>query len=221
MKFKIALIAGCLLFWGSLSAMAQTEVQPTPTPNETTPMEQSVKNKDESWYFNVGLGWAASPSYGSETDAAIDKLKSEGTGFSRTPVGVDLGFYWPRENKRTILGVSLFGVNDKIEVSGYKIEITQSIIAASMLYYFGENVGDGFFGRADFGLARFSADAKSPSGSTLVSETSKWGSAAQLGVGYSLPVSPDTRLALGVYYSSVQVEDDGAHNFSVQLSCLL
>jgi|GEM_PF-5348182 len=221
MKFKMACIAGGVLFLSSLSALAQTDVQPSPTPDETAPTEQSVRNKDESWYFDFGFGWV-SPGYGSETNALIDKLKDIGTGFKRTPVAVDLGFYWPKEDKRSVVGVSLFGVNDKIEVSGYTIEVTQSVIAASWIQYFGENVGDGFWGRADLGLGKASTSTKVPAGAAAISDAaSDWGFAIQLGAGYSLPVSPETRLSLGLYYSSLRVEDDKTSNLSVQLGCLL
>ena len=60
--------------------------------------DQGLPSRNESWYTYWGLGWA-SPSYPSDTQAAVDTLKALGA--SHIGIALDLfGFYWPLADKK-------------------------------------------------------------------------------------------------------------------------
>ncbi len=175
--------------------------------------DEDVRNKDESWYFNIGLNFFV-PSYGSDVDAALNQIKSNG-GTTRVSLGLDIAFYWPLADRQTILGPSLIGESDTYSINGYTLSLTQAMLAFSAQHYFGENVGDGFFVRGDVGPANFGVKAEYPSGATLVNAQSATGIGFQAGGGYSFLLSNETRLGVGAYFAHYAAGGDVANNFLV------
>lgn len=196
----------------------EAEVVPAaPAPVPPPPLPAPERNKAENWYFNLGLGYAH-PKYNASLESAIKSAKAV-SGYTRTSVGIDLGFYWPVNMHQTAIGLAIFGVSDTHSLNGYDITISQSALAFSTIHYFGEHIGDGFFLRGDIGAGSSTADIKLPSG-LRVTGRSETGFVAQGGLGYSFPLSPETRLALGGYYSHFALKENKANNISILVSAL-
>ncbi len=206
LKMRVALT---VLFL-SITGISFAEEQPATNPEVGTSKDEY---KPQNWYFHFGAGYAI-PSYGTEANNALDSLKSL-SGYKRTPIAIDLGAYWPQTPK-SIAGVSIFGVSDSLAANGSKMQITQSVLAFSLMGFSGPQIGSDFFFRLDIGIGQNKIEVTLPNGSIPLSEQSKTNLAIQLGGGYALPLSKKTSIIGGVYYSK-----NDANNFTFLITCLL
>ena len=156
----------------------------------------------ESWYSYWSIG-IAEHTHPSELDAIFDAFELI-PGVERTEIALDmLGFYWPLENKQTILGVVVSSSADNLSVGAAEVQLNQYLYGVSAMHFFGKEPGDGVFLRGDIGMSKIVVQATdSPD---LSSDN---GTGYLVGAGYGFPVSNESRLIFGVSYSSNSIEND-------------
>lgn len=169
----------------------------------------------ESWYTYWALG-ASTHSYDADIQAFKDFAQNQPGSFSNIEVASDLwGFYWPWGDS-TIAGVVVSSTSDNIYkldlnepnnlaefytgfpyISGASeyVSIRQHLMAASIMHFYGDEIGSGFYVRGDAGIAilRIESDIASP----VVKDE---GIGVLAGIGYGLPLSEDTRLLFGLSF---------------------
>lgn len=175
--------------------------------------ESSGGNKDESWYWQFGFG-GGTINYDNDTKKVLEDLDLDGG----TKINFNLGFYWPLSGHRTMLGVATTAVNHANKKGDADISFMQSSLCFSMQHFLMSNIGDGLFLRGDLGFGRFTTTAES--GSTTISDSSESGLAFLVGTGYSIPLSDETRLPIGVSYFRLNVNDSYANNILVNVSVM-
>jgi opacity protein-like surface antigen len=157
----------------------------------------------ENWYSYWSLG-IADHQYEEPLDSTIKSIDAV-PGVSRSEVAVDmLGFYWPvGDQSSTIVGFVINGSADRLDDSYDYIQINHYLYGASVMHFFGQEPGDGFFVRGDFGIAKASV-----TDSFGYSSTSDSGTGYLIGIGYGIPMSSDSRLLLSVTSSTRSIEDE-------------
>lgn len=164
----------------------------------------------ESWYTYWGLGWSHIE-YPGDSDNNLRDLP----GVDSISVSVDtLGFYFPvNEHSNLLVGFIANGATERFVLSSSFsnsgqsewIEISLLQVGFSMLNFFGNEPGDGFFLRGDLGIAQSAIGTSSKIG---VNEKSEFGMGAILGFGYGVPVSAGTRILFNFNYSYKAIEDE-------------
>lgn len=156
----------------------------------------------ESWYFYLTVG-GNSHSYKKPLNSLVD-FASDFTDIDTHKTSLDyLGIYMPVVDERTVVGVVMKLSDRRNEVdadNSYKARLSQSHYGASMMHFFGREIGDGFFLRGDAGV------------SSLVFENTDQnqkeqgtGAGILLGLGYGMPVSREGRVLLGYSLSFVEL----------------
>jgi hypothetical protein len=163
-----------------------------------TPVPEGLKTINENWYTLWGLGFSGT-SYSGELGDAY-KADENLAGADRGPtVNIDLlGFYWPLQNHKTMLGFILNGAGDIIEIGTYEESLYTYLLGFSAHHFFGANIGDGWFLRGDAGLAWSRIDIDS--GSLHADKSSKSKLGIMIGGGYGFALGRETRLLLGLYF---------------------
>lgn len=175
-------------------------------------------SKNESWYFYAGLGWAG-PSYPASLQESFDALNSQ-PGVSHFPLSMDLlGFYFPMtSDHRTALGPIVSGVGDRWTIGTEWMQFNQYTYGVSLLHFFGANMGDGFFLRADAGAAR---NVLMESSTFLEGiAVSDWGVGALLGAGYGWGINDQTRFLMNANYSYRSIQDFNIGTFAISAGFL-
>jgi hypothetical protein len=163
---------------------------------------QTASADMEDWYTYWALGFS-DHTYPEPLDTLVD-LTDSLPGVSRSQVAIDiLGFYWPVKDQKTIAGFVISGSGDRLEANGDYVQINQNLYGGSVMHYFGQEVGDGFFLRGDLGFAKASV-----SNNYGYSATSDTGSGLLLGVGYAIPVSAESRILFTLTTSTNNIEGD-------------
>lgn len=176
-----------------------------------------LNTPNEDWYFNLGIGFGSVSYDSDEVNDALDDADNA-QGVDRSKISVQLEFYWPLADRKSMHGISGFGFNDVLTGPGGEISLSQNIYAYSYQQYFGTNIGDGWFYRVGGGLARYSVYVDTTS--YYISDSSEWGLGAIGGGGYSWPVGTDTRFALSGLISLVNADDSRATTSQLNLSWL-
>lgn len=161
----------------------------------------SAHAETEDWYTYWGLG-LASHEYEEPLESAVNDTEAL-PGVSRSQVALDLfGFYWPFGNQsQTIAGFVMSGSGDRLEDNYDYYQINHHLYGASVMHFFGKEIGDGLFVRGDLGIAKVSVTDSF--GYESVSEN---GSGFLLGLGYSIPMSSESRLMFTLSSSNHRVE---------------
>ena len=120
-----------------------------------------------------------------------------------------------------MLGVIINAVGDSYEISGNKVSIYQYLYSASGMYFFGPNIGSGFFLRGDAGVAQYAISYSGPSstGSTI-SDKSKAGFGILAGGGYAIPISPETRMLINANLAHRSADSEKVNTVSVTVGLL-
>jgi len=116
----------------------------------------------EDWYFDFGFGFS-SPSYSSDLGKYFDNWASDYDS-NRSKSMINLGFYWPVDDTSNIAtGIVMRGFTDSFEfkttsgsLSGTETRnasLNQSMMAFSIMQFYGEEIGDGLFWKAEIGTA--------------------------------------------------------------------
>jgi hypothetical protein len=177
-----------------------------------------LPSKNESWYIYTAFG--VSPiAY----DPVIDEAIKAFTGDDSSPVAFfmnPIGFYFPVAKHRSMIGVTGSVVFDRFfnESSFEETDTTtvnqtadlvfwQFSISASYFYFFGQNIGDGWFARADLGISSFWGNLEvtyraNDSDRQGLNQTYSYnpGIDGLIGGGYSWPISLWTRMLLNANY---------------------
>ena len=131
--------------------------------------------------------------------STIDRLRNESE--TSISIGIDiLGFYWPLENQRTLLGGIISAAAERYELGGSYLQLNYYTYAFSAMHFLNNRIGDGFFIRADAGPARA---VGSSNNSTSASEL---GVGGMLGLGYGFVISPETRVLLNFNIAARRIE---------------
>ena len=119
----------------------------------------------------------------------------------------ELGLYWPNKSLKTMYGFNVNGFQIELRSSGLSLRLRQYGGALSMYRFFGANIGDGYFFKADLGFAAFDSKVF---GEVIGIETtdevrqiyedfhiSYLGVSTSLGMGYAHSIGRETRLLWG------------------------
>jgi len=159
-------------------------------------------NKLESWYTYWGIGYATAQ-YPNELQDLLDLLEDQ-DGVERTEMGFDmLGFYFPVNEHHTAVGFVINSAADRFDIDDYWFQINQFTYSASLMHYFNNTVGKGFFLRGDIGLAVLSFEDSDDN-----SSTSDSGIGVLVGGGYGFNIGSGTRISANLNYSYRSVEGD-------------
>ena len=124
----------------------QIDSSPWAKPQGTTGNNQTSNRRGEDWYayWSVGI---SDNTYPADLQNEFDNAQA--LGFSRTEVAIDaLGFYWPIGQK-TINGFVVSGTNDTLSLNGSTLSLKTYLYSYSVMHYFGQEPGDGFYLRGD------------------------------------------------------------------------
>jgi hypothetical protein len=153
-----------------------------------------IQHDRESWYYQVSFGFSDF-SYDSETRELTDELDTLGDKIS---INMEfLTFYFPLHDQNLLLGFSLTMGGERWTEGNSYVDINQFTYSFSAQKYFGPMVGVGPFLRADIGLAvaTVSAEGTDENGDRVnINDRSSTGIGTLLGVGYSFPITPGTRM---------------------------
>ncbi|WP_455217885.1 outer membrane beta-barrel protein [Kaarinaea lacus] len=160
----------------------------------------------ESWYVYWALGFA-NHNHPSEVDSYIDDAESI-PGVDRAQFGIDaIGFYWPVIDKNTMAGFAISGSADSLrDKDDDYVQFNQYLFGASGMHFFGSEIGDGFFVRGDFGLASVITSSSFSVPNEIDKNDS--GIGYLVGVGFSIPVSSDSRVMISFDFSSKFIDGD-------------
>ena len=158
-------------------------------------------SKIESWYFHFSIGGAKN-SYPDEIQQLLDIL-NDASNVTHTPISVELSFYRPLSNEKTLLGITMDITADDYEFESETFSINNIIYAVSAILYPMEYIGKGLFVRADIGTAVITTES-----SFGPTETSDYGFGFLLGGGYSWPISSGIRFDLMGGLISRNVENE-------------
>ena len=168
----------------------------------------------EDWYTMWGLG-IASHSHPSALQKDFDDLEKL-DGVTRTELAIDmLGIYFPLGDDQTIAGFVINSSADALTDGVTTIQYNYYIYGLSAMHFLGSEPGDGFFVRADAGMAR-AVSIVTLFGNTVSGQSkSSWGFLG--GVGYGIPLSADTRILLGANYAlrDIEGEMESAMEFTI------
>jgi hypothetical protein len=170
----------------------------------------------ESWYVYMGLGYSSTSYSGVMDDYTSAYYMDKNYSLNWDMVH----FYFP-VNNNFIIGPALNFVGDSYKDNYYNetVSIYQYFFGPSCMYFFGKEIGDGFFLRGELGLSRMvisSSDSSETSGSN-------WGNGYGFlaGIGYGLPVSEGTRLLFTLSYSykhSTSTDDYALNSSSINFT---
>lgn len=169
-----------------------------------TPILSNRRNHLEKWYLDCSLGFGMNW-YPPLERRHLSQFKKEGPAF-----GFRMGFYWPLSGHQTLIGIALDGARE-----GYKDKdsegkpysvmiISQPLIVVQ--HFFVHEIGDGPYGRLEFGPAF--ADQRYDDDSDMQNSFNGYQTAAEFG--YLWPMkSGDTRLGLNARYSFAHTNGNG------------
>lgn len=160
------------------------------------------KSDIESWYLILGLGYS-DISYPDELQGLIDELK-KASNVSHLPLNINIGFYWPLNNKKTMLGAVINGDGDAFSSGSENMQINTYLMGGSAVFHLMDILGKGVYLRADAGLA-FSVVTYSLG----ESYSSDMGFGLRLGGGYAIPISSGTRILIDLGYTYKNIESNG------------
>jgi hypothetical protein len=170
--------------------------------------------KPEDWYLHLGMGYAV-PKYPSWLKSTVDFAKN--SGYSRMPLSIDLGFYWPILKKNSILGVAITGYVDSY--SGPTVfDVIQTSVVASFLHSFGKEPGSGLLVRLDAGMA--SQLLQETSGPFSVAASSDTGYLGRAGVGFGFNITDGTRLIFMTMADFARISGDNYSTYMFNFSLL-
>jgi hypothetical protein len=192
-----------LLSLASAASRAEEATTAQPAPS-ATPVINVDRNVDENWYWGINIGGATRKYTSAAQEAYFNSLSALPT-TDHANVALEFYFMWPLEGHRTALGVGFDATSDSYHQDSTDTQraLTNSILAFTAHHYFTSHIGDGFFGRFDIGPAsgRFTQKV----GGTDLGSTTYRGWGFRVGGGYSIPLSPETRLPLTVQFESMKL----------------
>lgn len=174
---------------------------------------KATEGNIESWYFHIALGGSEN-SYPDELQVILDELEKL-PGVDHVSVSIDIGFYWPMSNNKTVLGIAISGYGDRYEVVGEDMQINHSLYAFSAVHYPINFIGRGVFLRGDIGVATLGVTS-----SLGVDETSDTGFGFLLGGGYSWQITSGTRLDIMLGFGSKTIESENYSTTSFNVGLL-
>jgi hypothetical protein len=145
-----------------------------------------------SRYSYWGVGYAHTE-YSDAFKLALDMSQGDRSRIAGTADA--LGFYWPIHHNRSLLGIIANGVVENNSGDGGYANIVQASIAISGIYFINETIGAGPFMRLDGGptaIVTFN--------STTEVINRNIGIGVLAGLGYMIPVTDETSLAVGANY---------------------
>jgi hypothetical protein len=158
----------------------------------------------EDWYTYWSFGFSDN-SYPGGWDPVLDAAESQ-PGIDRTQGAMDIfGFYWPVQDKLN-LGFVISGSFDAFSLPGADVQVNQYLYGASVMKFFGKEIGDGLFLRGDLGIAKANLTVNTFFGE-YTAETDT-GVGYLLGVGYGIPVSEESRVLLSLNVSNKDIDGE-------------
>jgi hypothetical protein len=186
-------------------------------PLTTAKPSSDAPSIDEDWYTLWGLGFAETKYSDDEVEDAFDDAERV-SGVDRTTVAYDLfGFYWPLD-RQSMQGFVVNTVLDSLDGPGGVIDVFQHQYSYSYMRFYGANIGDGWFLRADVGLLKYSVDIDTD----LYDDTgtSDFGIGLLAGGGYGFAIGQETRLLVGGYVRHGKADGDATSSLILNFGFL-
>ena len=161
----------------------------------------------EDWYTFWSFG-LADHQYKEPVRSKVNQVEAL-PGVSRMEIALDMaGLYVPvGEKGNTIAGFVINASSDRLHNSLDHIQLKQYLYGVSMMHFFGREPGDGWFLRGDIGTLRLRLSA-----SRDISLADNNGSGYVVGIGYGIPVSPESRIIFSLTSASRSVKHDEFNN---------
>ncbi len=202
---------------------AATPVLAQESANSSQSQAASRDLGDDNWFFYIGTGFGR-PAYDGETQRLIDLQKARG-GESPQAGYFDLpGIYRKFRPGFAVGGVAhwtfenvarKWGENDSFAVQTYNV-------AVSTLYFPGDVMGLGWFGRADLGSTRIYQRREYPSSpGSRVEESNRDGVFGQIALGYGWRASSFARVLVHANAHAAAAGPNQMNGFSLNLGFLL
>lgn len=174
----------------------------------------------ENWYTLWGLGYASN-SYPKIIETNFSDIEKSSSS-DRFSMGLDMfGFYVPTNNK-AMLGFVISGTSDSADKaegdSKVEYSITQVMYSCSGIKFFGKEIGDGLFLRADAGIVSLLETMEITGVGKHEGTASGFG--ARAGIGYAIPVSEESRVLLGIDVSRSQIKGDAFSSLRLMIAGL-
>jgi len=173
--------------------------------------------KVESWYTYWAIG-SANHIHPESSSVVFDNPNPIFRQFQFSFDG--FGFYWPLPTQKTILGIANSSSTDILSNNAgtSTLSLTLSSFNLSGMHFFGTEPGEGFYLRAEAGLAVTNFD-RTASGVVAASYESDVGLGTLVGAGYGIKVSEESRVLFGVSYAR-NTTPDSANNLDDTFSAL-
>jgi hypothetical protein len=171
---------------------------------------------EEDWYTYWAFGFVDNQ-YHDGLESDLDWLESQ-PGVRRSSGAVDmLGFYWPVAD-RLNLGFVISGSFDGFQTPIGDGQINQYLYGASVMRFFGKEIGDGFFLRGDLGFSKAVMDVETFFGNYYAE--SDFGLGYLFGVGFGIPVSEESRVLLSFNVSNKDIDGENWSSVSFNIGGL-
>lgn len=184
-------------------------------------ISNQTRAKVEDWYTFWGLG-VSNISYSGERKTEIESFRQGDSSVTGRHLNA-FGFYFPIDNN-SIYGVVAQGVTSTFTVASHiidKINYNDSMLAFSYMKFYGNEIGDGLFYRADFGYAQAT---RTISLKTSNAKDNKYkygnGVSALLAGGYAIETSEQSRLLISLEYKTGFVSDHQMNSLGLTVNGL-
>jgi hypothetical protein len=177
----------------------------------------------ESWYTFWGAG-VSNISYSGERQAEINYLTQKDEGSTGIHANA-FGFYFPIDNN------SMYGFVIDAATTSYSTDIyfidsitySDSMLAFSYMNFYGSEIGDGLFYRADIGYNRaFRTIEYSFNDNESSQDEYEFGTGASvlLAAGYGIPVSEESRVLVSLEFRNSFVDNNEMQSIGLTVNGL-
>jgi hypothetical protein len=117
---------------------------------------KTLKRNTEDWYLNLGVGIALSSSYSGDLSSSYESY-NENYSLSGSPFILDGGLYYPKRDGSLLVGASMIysyqSLSGESDLANITFSHVSFLLNYSMINFFGERTGKGFFVRGDVGFS--------------------------------------------------------------------
>ena len=183
--------------------------------NSMAKYKEPYGENTEGWYGLLGYGLSLTNNHGICEDYPEECISQDK--FEKTAGDC---FFYKHINKNSLIGIGFSFKNDRYNLEDDIVHSSHEhyLLSLSIINYL-KTFGNGPFLRFDIGDARNSISNVNDHEQFNLSEKINKGRGILLGVGYSLDFE-ETRLLLGLYYTTTVIEDKNDNYLNVVLGAL-
>lgn len=208
-----ALAAALALGAGSRAAWADQPLETDaggPPPAVNPDRGRVARPRDEGRRYWHALIGPVLVGYEYSLKENLKNLDNLGGTLTHIPLSLELGYRWGFIYPNSLLGVSLQYVGDFYLGEETSVTVTQLIPSLGVVRYFGKEIGDGMFFRAEAGIAARIVSAGDPVGNFNQQSQTALGLSGGVGIGYAFKLRGGNSLGLGLYGTGLLLTNDAA-----------